>query len=24
VIQDERVESALLTIRDGLNCIVKN
>jgi len=24
VIQDERVESVLLTIRDGLNCIVKN
>jgi len=24
VIQDERVESVLLTVRDGLNCIVKN
>tara|TARA_B100000686_G_C16743947_1_gene948299 strand:- start:778 stop:1410 length:633 start_codon:yes stop_codon:yes gene_type:complete len=24
VIQDKRVESVLLTIRDGLNCIVKN
>jgi caffeoyl-CoA O-methyltransferase len=24
VIQDERVESGLLTVRDGLNCIVKN
>ena len=24
VIQDERVESVLLTIRDGLSCIVKN
>ena len=24
VIQDEKVESVLLTIRDGLNCIVKN
>jgi caffeoyl-CoA O-methyltransferase len=24
VIQDERVESVLLTVRDGLNCIIKN
>ena len=24
VIQDKRVESVLLTVRDGLNCIVKN
>ena len=24
VIQDERVESVLLTVRDGLSCIVKN
>ena len=24
VIRDERVESVLLTVRDGLNCIVKN
>ena len=24
VIKDERVESVLLTVRDGLNCIVKN
>ncbi|MBC8285713.1 MAG: class I SAM-dependent methyltransferase [Nitrospinae bacterium] len=24
VVQDERVESVLLTVRDGLNCIVKN
>ena len=24
VIQDGRVESVLLTVRDGLNCIIKN
>ena len=24
VIQDKRVESVLLTVRDGLNCIIKN
>ncbi|HCG73687.1 MAG TPA: methyltransferase, partial [Nitrospina sp.] len=24
VINDERVESVLLTVRDGLNCIIKN
>ncbi len=24
VIEDERVESVLLTVRDGLNCIIKN
>lgn len=24
VIQDDRVESVLLTVRDGLNCIIKN
>ena len=24
VVQDERVESVLLTVRDGLNCVVKN
>ena len=24
IIEDQRVESVLLTVRDGLNCIVKN